>query len=74
MTRAACGLQVLASHEVTVYSDGSESTFRAMFPEPLEVEPAVQYIASVTLKVSCAGRRSAGVHPDNQSAVRTQTS
>ena len=43
--------QVLASHEVTVYSDGSEGTFRAMFQEPLEVEPAVQYIASVTLKV-----------------------
>ncbi|XP_043199941.1 BTB/POZ domain-containing protein 2-like [Amphibalanus amphitrite] len=42
--------EVLASHEVTVFSDGSESTFRAMFPEPLEVEPAVQYIASVTLK------------------------
>ena len=51
--------QVLASHEVTVFSDGSESTFRAMFQEPLEVEPAVQYIASVTLKVNTggAGRR-----------------
>ena len=43
-----------------MYSDGSEGTFRAMFQEPLEVEPAVQYIAFVTLKVS---RRPAVVSP-----------
>lgn len=44
--------RVLASNDSTFTCDGSSSTFRVMFKEPVEVQPWVHYIGSVTLKVS----------------------
>ena len=31
--------------------DGSDSTWRVMFKEPVEIQPNVNYVASATLKV-----------------------
>ena len=41
----------LGSNEVSFTSDGSNSTFRVMFKEPIEVQPNTNYTASATLKV-----------------------
>ena len=41
---------LLGSNEVSFTSDGSNSTFRVMFKEPIEVQPNTNYTASATLK------------------------
>ena len=43
--------RLLGSNEVSFTSDGSNSTFRVMFKEPIEVQPNTNYTASATLKV-----------------------
>ena len=43
--------RLLGSNEVSFNSDGSQSTFRVMFKEPIEVQPNTNYTASATLKV-----------------------
>ena len=40
----------LGSNEVSFTSDGSNSTFRVMFKEPIEVQPNTNYTASANLK------------------------
>merc|ERR1711963_485965 len=42
--------RLLGSNEVSFNSDGSQSTFRVMFKEPIEVQPNTNYTASATLK------------------------
>ena len=44
--------RLLGSSEVSFTSDGSNSTFRVMFKEPIEIQPNTNYTASATLKVS----------------------
>ena len=43
--------RLLGSNEVSFTSDGSNSTFRVMFKEPIEITPNINYTASATLKV-----------------------
>lgn len=43
--------EVLGQNDTTFSCNGSDSTFRAMFKNPVEVQPNVDYIASATLKV-----------------------
>ena len=43
--------RVLGSTDTVFTCDGSSSTFRVMFKEPVEILPCVHYIAAVTLKV-----------------------
>ena len=42
--------RLLGSNEITFSSDGTNSTFRAMFKEPLEIQPNTNYTAVSTLK------------------------
>uniref|UniRef100_A0A0N5ATE4 BTB domain-containing protein n=1 Tax=Syphacia muris TaxID=451379 RepID=A0A0N5ATE4_9BILA len=42
--------KVLASNDTFFTCDGSSSTFRVMFKEPVEIAPCVTYIASARLK------------------------
>ena len=42
--------RLLGSNEVSFTSDGSNSTFRVMFKEPIEVQPNTNYTASANLK------------------------
>ena len=42
---------MLGSNEVSFLSDGTNSTFRCMFKEPVEILPNTNYTASTTLKV-----------------------
>ena len=44
--------RLLGSSEVSFTSDGSNSTFRVMFKEPIEIQPNTNYTASATLKVT----------------------
>ena len=44
--------QVYGSNETVFASDGTNNTFRVMFPDPIEVLPNVNYTAYTTLKVS----------------------
>ena len=44
--------RLLGSNEVSFTSDGSNSTFRVMFKEPIEIAPNTNYTASATLKVT----------------------
>ncbi|VDK47921.1 unnamed protein product [Anisakis simplex] len=47
-----CGTgKVLASNDTSFTCDGSSSTFRVLFKEPVEITPCVTYIASACLKV-----------------------
>jgi len=39
-------------NDTSFQCDGSNSTFRVMFKEPVEILPNVSYTACVTLKVS----------------------
>ncbi|XP_071794212.1 BTB/POZ domain-containing protein 1-like [Asterias amurensis] len=41
---------ILGQNDTGFSCDGSESTFRVMFKEPIEVQPSISYIASATLK------------------------
>ncbi|XP_033107369.1 BTB/POZ domain-containing protein 2-like [Anneissia japonica] len=41
---------VLGQNDTGFSCDGSDSTFRVMFKEPIELQPNVNYIASATLK------------------------
>lgn len=43
--------RLLGSNEVSFTSDGTNSTFRVMFKEPIEILPQTNYTASATLKV-----------------------
>ena len=43
--------RLLGSSEVSFTSDGSNSTFRVMFKEPIEIQSNTNYTASATLKV-----------------------
>ena len=43
--------RLLGSNEVSFTSDGSNSTFRVMFKEPIEIQSNANYTASATLKV-----------------------
>ena len=38
-------------NETTFQCDGSNSTFRVVFKEPVEISPNVNYMACATLKV-----------------------
>ncbi|XP_067928342.1 BTB/POZ domain-containing protein 1-like [Watersipora subatra] len=42
--------RVLGSTDASFSCDGSSSTFRLMFKEPVEILPCVHYIAAITLK------------------------
>eukprot|EP00088_Acartia_fossae_P037184 TRINITY_DN38355_c0_g2_i7.p1 TRINITY_DN38355_c0_g2~~TRINITY_DN38355_c0_g2_i7.p1 ORF type:complete len:909 (-),score=209.45 TRINITY_DN38355_c0_g2_i7:467-3193(-) len=42
--------RILGSNEITFNSDGSNSSFRVMFKEPIEVQPGTNYTAVSTLK------------------------
>jgi len=42
--------RLLGSNEITFSSDGTNSTFRAMFKEPLEIQPNTNYTSVSTLK------------------------
>ena len=42
---------VLGRNDTGFSCDGSESTYRVMFKDPIEIQPSVIYIASATLKV-----------------------
>jgi len=42
--------RLLGSNEVSFTSDGSNSTFRVMFKEPIEIQSNANYTASATLK------------------------
>jgi len=42
--------RLMGSNEITFSSDGTNSTFRAMFKEPLEIQPNTNYTAVSTLK------------------------
>jgi len=42
--------RLLGSNEITFSSDGSNSSFRAMFKEAIEVQPGTNYTAVATLK------------------------
>jgi hypothetical protein len=44
--------QTLGSNDSSFLSDGSKSTFRVMFKEPIEVQANSSYTACATLKVS----------------------
>ena len=44
--------RLLGSNEVSFTSDGSNSTFRVMFKEPIEITSNANYTASATLKVN----------------------
>jgi len=46
----ACQGTVLGHHSDSFVSDGSKSTFRVMFKEPIEILPEVTYTASATLR------------------------
>ena len=47
-----CGTgKTLAVNDTQFSCDGSNSTFRVLFKEPIEVTPAVTYIASACMKV-----------------------
>lgn len=46
--------RLLGSNEVSFTSDGTNSTFRVMFKEPIEILPNTNYTASATLKVLLA--------------------
>jgi len=41
---------ILGHHSDTFCSDGTKSTFKVMFAEPIEILPEVAYIASATLR------------------------
>jgi BTB/POZ domain-containing protein 1/2 len=41
---------VIGHHSDSFCSDGSKSTFKVMFKEPIEVLPEVTYTASATLR------------------------
>ncbi len=43
--------RLLGSNELSFLSDGTNSTFRVMFKEPVEILPNTNYTASATLKV-----------------------
>ena len=43
--------RLLASNDTSFVSDGTNSTFRVMFKEPVEISPNTNYTASATLKV-----------------------
>ncbi len=43
--------RLLGSNEIAFSSDGTNSTFRVMFKEPIEIQPNTNYTASATLKV-----------------------
>lgn len=43
--------KVMGSNDPTFQCDGSTSTFRVMFKEPVEILPNTSYIACATLKV-----------------------
>ncbi|XP_039291825.1 BTB/POZ domain-containing protein 1 [Nilaparvata lugens] len=49
LLKAASG-KVCASHATTFTCDGSNSTFRALFEEPVEIQANVCYLACATLK------------------------
>ena len=42
---------VLGHHSDSFLSDGSKSTFKIMFKEPIEILPDLLYTASATLRV-----------------------
>ena len=42
--------RLMGSNEITFSSDGTNSTFRAMFKEPLEIQPNTNYTSVSTLK------------------------
>ena len=42
--------RLLGSNEISFSSDGTNATFRAMFKEPLEIQPNTNYTAVSTLK------------------------
>ncbi len=44
--------RLLGSNELSFLSDGTNSTFRVMFKEPIEILPNTNYTASATLKAS----------------------
>lgn len=44
--------RVIAQHDSSFASDGTESIFRVMFKKPVEVQAAVHYTISACLKVS----------------------
>ena len=47
-----CGTgKVIAENETSFVCDGSSSTFRVLFKDPVEITPSVTYIASALLKV-----------------------
>ena len=43
---------ILGQNDTGFSCDGSASTFRVMFKEPVEILPSVNYIACATLKVN----------------------
>ena len=43
--------KVMGSNDPTFQCDGTTSTFRVMFKEPVEILPNTSYIACATLKV-----------------------
>lgn len=53
-----CGTgKVIAENETSFVCDGSSSTFRVLFVDPVEITPSVTYIASAFLKVNLTGIR-----------------
>lgn len=47
-----CGTgKVIAENDTSFVCDGSSSTFRVLFRDPVEITPSVTYIASALLKV-----------------------
>lgn len=44
--------EILGQNDTAFSCNGSDSTFRVMFKNPVEIQPSMDYIASATLKVS----------------------
>lgn len=44
--------KVMGCNDTSFQCDGSTSTFRVMFKEPVEINPNTNYIACATLKVN----------------------
>ena len=43
--------EVMGQNDTSFSCDGTDSTFRVMFKEPIEIQPGENYVASSTLKV-----------------------
>lgn len=44
--------EMMGQNDTSFSCDGTDSTFRVMFKDPIEIQPCENYVASATLKVS----------------------